>query len=270
MITRAALEYPFFREAFSTLAMTTTYWGTGESRYWRTKNKLFNPQDKEYYEHATGGKTGWTSAAGSCLISAAAKDGQELISVILKSTSTDQWCDTRSMFEYGFNNYKYTQLFKKGTIIETLPLENYDPGDWGSLAIEIGAEDFGDLFLITDIPQLERSITWDTSLLAKQRDEYDTQPRLLAPLKKGQEVGRLTYTLNGRVVASSPLLASRDVKERKPTIIERIIPEPESVNFSGILKTVLISMACLIFAMKMLVVIVKFQRRRRQRYIFRR
>ena len=270
MITRAALKYPFFREAFSTLSMTTAYWGTGEPRYWRTKNKLFNPNEKEYYEYAIGGKTGWTSAAGSCLISAAARDGQELVSVIMKSTSADQWHDTKSMFDYGFNNYEYSRLFVKGAFIDTLPLENYDPEDWGSLAVEIGAEDFGDVFLATDIPRIESSINWNPDLLAKPRDDFDTLPRLLAPIQKGQEVGQLTFSLDGRVIASSPLLASRDVRAKKPAIIERIIPDPGSVNYWTILKTLIIGIACLIFVLKMVAVFIKLQRRRRQRYIYRR
>ena len=166
MISRAAMENEFFRQAISVTSMDTTYWATGEPRFWRSKNKLLNKSDPEYYEYATGGKTGYTSKSGQCLVSFATKDGLDLITVVMKSASGQQWSDTKTLFEYGFSNYEYDPILEHGTIVETLPVENYASDDWGSLAVEISSENWGDVFHKRDIPEIRKEIQWDQSLLA--------------------------------------------------------------------------------------------------------
>jgi D-alanyl-D-alanine carboxypeptidase (penicillin-binding protein 5/6) len=53
------------------------------------------------YQFATGIKTGYTRTAGNCLVASANRDGMNLISVVLKSSSTYQ--DSIRLFESGFN-----------------------------------------------------------------------------------------------------------------------------------------------------------------------
>lgn len=48
-----------------------------------------------------GGKTGYTSKAGSCLASAVQKNGHELIAVVFKATSPNQFKDSKALYEYG-------------------------------------------------------------------------------------------------------------------------------------------------------------------------
>lgn len=267
MITRAAMEYPFYREAVSELTMETKYWNNQEPRYWRSKNKLMNPRDKEYYEFATGGKTGWTSHSGSCLISTAAMDGEERVAVVLKSAANQQWKDIKDLLSYGLTNYEYIKLLTKGTIMESLPVENYAPGDWGSLALAVEAEDYGDTILKSDIPFVDKTITFNKELLARPRDAYDTSPRLLAPIHQGQEVGKLTFTLHGETIASSPLTAVRDVRKR--TVLEQILPTKTETSSSFPVRTVLLSAIGFLVGVRLLSYMIRYQRRK-QRYMYRR
>ena len=57
-----------------------------------------------YYPYAMGIKTGYTAKAGQCFVGAAAKDGHELIAVVLHSGFVKEykWQDTKKLFEYGF------------------------------------------------------------------------------------------------------------------------------------------------------------------------
>lgn len=61
----------------------------------RTLNRLLAG-----YPGATGLKTGWTGAAGGCLISTATRGGHHLIAVLLGSANT--FAETRTLLDYGF------------------------------------------------------------------------------------------------------------------------------------------------------------------------
>lgn len=55
----------------------------------------------EMYPGANGVKTGTTSQAGNCLLSAATRGGRQLIAVVLKSHN--RYGDSQKLMDYGFN-----------------------------------------------------------------------------------------------------------------------------------------------------------------------
>ena len=67
------------------------------------KNKILMSSNENYYPYALAGKTGYTSRAGSTLVTYARRDGVNLVAVVLKSTKyMGHYSDTRAMLEYGF------------------------------------------------------------------------------------------------------------------------------------------------------------------------
>ncbi len=74
-----------------------------------TKNMLVKGKKYEY-EYLVGSKTGFTSEARQTLVSAAKKDGLELICVIMKEESPYQFEDTVALFNYGFENFKKVNI----------------------------------------------------------------------------------------------------------------------------------------------------------------
>ncbi|SDI97351.1 D-alanyl-D-alanine carboxypeptidase family protein [Salimicrobium halophilum] len=78
----------------------TSYKSSIRDYPWRNKNKLLTT----YYDPATGGKTGYTKAAGRTFVSSAEKDGVTLIAVTLNAP--DDWEDHRMLYEYGFEKRK--------------------------------------------------------------------------------------------------------------------------------------------------------------------
>ena len=63
--------------------------------------------NKEYaYEYVTWGKTGYTVAAGSTLVTCAKKDGLDLICVVMRADNPAHYEDTRKLLDYGFDNFK--------------------------------------------------------------------------------------------------------------------------------------------------------------------
>lgn len=62
------------------------------------------------YEYATGGKTGYTNAAGSTLVSFAQKGDMPFVCVVMREKSPNHYTDTRKMFDYCFENFKLLRV----------------------------------------------------------------------------------------------------------------------------------------------------------------
>lgn len=76
------------------------------------------------YKGATGLKTGSTSLALYNLSASATRDGLSLIGVIMKApTSQIRFSEAQKLLDYGFNNYSYKELAKKGDIVQTVLVE---------------------------------------------------------------------------------------------------------------------------------------------------
>ena len=77
-----------------------------KSYVWHNRNKLLTQ-----YEYATGGKNGYTPAAGRTLVTNASKDSLNLTVVTL--ADGNEYITHKSLYEYGFNNYKRTKIISK-------------------------------------------------------------------------------------------------------------------------------------------------------------
>lgn len=109
IIAQAAMEYEEFREivgsAVTTLAATNVH---GTQQITSTNGVLPGSSYPGYsYPYAIGIKTGHTSVAGYCLVSAADKDGQRLLCVVMGCGSrTASFSQTVRLFEWGYENYE--------------------------------------------------------------------------------------------------------------------------------------------------------------------
>lgn len=70
-----------------------------------TKNQLYKGKTYEY-KYLLGSKTGFVSQSRQTLVSAAEKDGMKLVCVVFMEESPNQYTDTISLFNYGFDNFK--------------------------------------------------------------------------------------------------------------------------------------------------------------------
>jgi len=69
--------------------------------YLKTTNWLL--RDKEI--HFVGLKTGFTDAAGQCLLAVAEQNEKELISVVL--ASPDRFTETKELMRWGYSNFSW-------------------------------------------------------------------------------------------------------------------------------------------------------------------
>ena len=68
----------------------------GRTRELENTNKLLSQ-----LPHCNGMKTGYTEAAGSCLIASAARPGRDIIVVVLGDTRARIWRDVSALLSWG-------------------------------------------------------------------------------------------------------------------------------------------------------------------------
>ena len=106
LIAKEAMSNPTFAAIWGAEKYTMTATNMEESfTIWHRHDMLVSSR-ANYYQYATGGKTGYTDEAGRTLVTSATKDGLKLIAVIMFSTNEDIYNDTKELFNYGFNNFK--------------------------------------------------------------------------------------------------------------------------------------------------------------------
>lgn len=70
------------------------------------------------YDYCVGGKTGYTVVAGATLVTYAKKDGMTLVCVVMKDDVRNQYYDTRSLFDYSFDNFTIYSVADFASIAE--------------------------------------------------------------------------------------------------------------------------------------------------------
>lgn len=176
-----------------------------ESRYITTHNKLLYSNKKIEvdgkivpikYEWVDGVKNGYTQAAQQCLVSSATKSGRKLICVVLKSNGTDVYVDTHKLLNYGFNDFEKTQLSFKNEFIDNIDINN------GSNPLTTGIVS-DSLYVI--VPK---------DCLNNIKKKISILENIEAPIKKGQVLGEIQYTLDGKLLGQADIISTMEISEK--------------------------------------------------------
>lgn len=164
----------------------------GESEFvLNNTNKLL-----KQYEWATGLKTGSTSLAKFCLSATARRNDIELISVIMASPSgKTRVSDSIALLNYG---YGICSLYHDNNMpsIDVIPIK-------GGIKSDISVEYSSQMnYLFTD--------KYDASLIESHAEYLED---LEAPVQKGDVIGQLTYTYDGKFMDSIDIIASESIKK---------------------------------------------------------
>lgn len=76
-------------------------------------HKMVYPYHGDYtylYEYCTGGKTGYTNAAGNTLVTFAEKDNMPIVCVVMREKTPYHYTDTRTILDYCFENFKLLRV----------------------------------------------------------------------------------------------------------------------------------------------------------------
>ena len=149
------------------------------------------------YPYTTGLKTGSTNKAKYCVCATANKDGVELIAVIMGCPNyKDRFTEAQSLLQFGYTTCKLYQdenppelmpILVKGGIDKQVPAVYKENFSW----LFVSGEDFSNI---------EKMLTTN---------------ELTAPIEKGEQIGTVTYRLNGKELGSIGIYAGESVREAK-------------------------------------------------------
>ena len=143
-----------------------------------------------------GIKTGHTSSAGYCLLASAKRGDQRFVSVVMGITAKTQGEGFRlrengnlNLLEWGFRFFESHQLYAANAKIATHKVwkgtvNQIDLGIGAPLVISVERGRYAQLKPVMDVPKT-----------------------LIAPITKGQVIGKLRVTLDGKLIAERPLVA---------------------------------------------------------------
>lgn len=150
----------------------------------------------KFYDGVDGVKTGYTNEAKYCLTATAKKGNMRVIAVVFGAkTPKDRNAQITKLLDYAFSQYETHPLFKRNEVVTKAKLSK-------------GSDK--DVQLITSEP---------VSIITKKGESIDDikqeimfKNHLVAPVKKGDELGTLVLKKNGKVFAESKLVAKQDVR----------------------------------------------------------
>ena len=180
IITREAMK----NEKFADIVSTTKI-GFGK-RVFENHNKLLG-----LYEGTIGVKTGYTIAAGRSLVSCAVRDDMRVIIVTLDDR--DDWVDHANLYDWAFNQYETLEIKKGEPISAVLP--------------------------VISVVKATVSLTTSENISVKLPKNSNYTLTIEAPkfvyavVVRGGIAGQLVVRLNGRVMASAPLVFAETVRQ---------------------------------------------------------
>lgn len=110
-IGAAVYQHEEFRKISQSLSHTIGPTNlVNEDRVFQQKHKMLWPENDNYYEYCKGGKTGYTDQARTTLVTMADNGDMQLVAVVLYDFGNDAYVDTRSMFDYVYDNFSKVML----------------------------------------------------------------------------------------------------------------------------------------------------------------
>ncbi len=271
-----------------------------EIRYLHGQHQMLNKHSLYYYPEAKGGKTGFTNEALNTLVTFAKKGNTELIVVVLKCAGAQHYVDTKTLFDYGFDNYKTvkaisaTDIAQDVTVTETLQNKTNTKQTisailkqdvYVTIPKQGSVADIQQTITCNDtvsVPIAKDDITntkQTISAILKQ-DVYVTIPKqgsvadiqqtitcndtVSVPIAKDDILGTLTLSYEGKPIARANLVASDAVAETTKEELAQISAKKRSDIFKTI-ALVVIGILLLLFMAFLAYRYLLYQKQERQR-----
>ncbi len=261
LMARAAMEYDLFRTIVSTTKYVVPATNLSDSRTLYTTNALLdNWKIAGYtYSRAIGIKTGSTTPAGQCLVSAAVDDrGRTFYCVVLGAKNEKQedgstvrysFKESKRLLEWAFENFDRKVLLDDTftEVIREIPVTLSDDTDY-VIAHPIGS-------IEATMP-----ITYDP-----KDAEYRIElvEGVEAPVEKGTKMGEVTIVYEGEEYGTLDMVAADDVARSE--VQYRIKVAKEYLELWWV-KAAIIGGAALLLLLILWLCVILPHRRRRRRY----
>lgn len=185
-IAAAAMKNDTFRQIVSTEYYRAE---TGAvSRTFKNKNRILWE-----YPGGTGIKTGYTKAAGRCLVFSAERNGMELIGVVLNCPNMFE--DATAMLNYGFDEYETVTMVKAGATVARVVVSG------------------GEKSLLELTPARDIIVPVKRDGSACYRTQVVTDESIAAPVYKGDILGYVEILDGNALLLRRELVAAEDIPD---------------------------------------------------------
>ena len=258
LIFMEAMRHPMFMDISNTASYQADCAAVNGGEPIGNSNALINITSiysnggRYLYEGASGGKTGYTRAAGYCLISTAQRNGVRLLAVALGCDGAlnaqiedyYNFIDSRTLYDWGFENFSYRTLLSANEVVERLEVEL---ADGESVAMLRPAEDIR-VLLPNELPDE-----------AVRRDVVVYSTELTAPLAAGTVLGEVRVSADGVVYGTTKLINSSAIELSRNAYLMQRLGEILSKGWVIALIVVL-----LVFTLIYLILVMRYRRLRRR------
>ena len=218
ILTRYAMQNGDFRAIVSTPSYTCPATKKMDERTLYNTNRFLNPKEKNKkynWSAVTGVKTGFTNAAGGCLVASASQDGKNLICIILGDRSDGQegrWSEARALLEYGFEALTTARISELNIPAQTVRVPNAAADDEGSgvLALTLGTES-------STVACTKDMLSAIAAGEARVEVNIKLDDVIAAPIAANQKLGTATISCGGNTLGTVDVFASRAVAEKQET-----------------------------------------------------
>jgi serine-type D-Ala-D-Ala carboxypeptidase (penicillin-binding protein 5/6) len=191
------MKYPLMREYAKTptLAFSNGTFTSGLTN----PNHLINPHKVNYWDAATGIKTGYSAPAGYCVTASAQKGDMELVCVVMGARTgsgpLSSFGIAQKLMSQAFAQYNVTTVLKKGATVGQAPVTNGNAKTVPAIA------------------------AGDAKALVKRGEEGAVKvafnpTSLTAPVTSGQPVGTVAVQQGGQTIAKVPAVAGASVEKQ--------------------------------------------------------
>ena len=143
-----------------------------------------------------GLKTGYTKAAGYCLVASAKRNNRRLISIVLGAKSSSvRTIESQRLLNYGFLSYDTVRVFRRKQEVTTIKL-------WKGQRKILRTGFNHDLYF--SLPKGQAS---------KLKATMEYKQPVIAPINVGQEVGVVKFIFDGKIMGKYPLIALESVEK---------------------------------------------------------
>ena len=262
LIMRAAIQEPSYLDIYSTTSYTIPATNKNKDSLPIAQKHGLLKSGPKHYEYAVAGKTGYTVIAGHTLVTYAAKNNMDLICVTMGCDSSDsQYSTTRTLFEYGFNNYTMYNIAETDTNFQTNNAMLEDDSFLGSSLLSLSVSSDSWIILPNAVPfaSLQSEFSW-----ASGDSGTDT-------------LATVTYSYSGIQVGSADLTVSMDATETFPYAETSAAAFSSSTSLDGIrfrleqlsLRTILLVLVILVLLILVLITVFRRMARKKRRALYR-
>ena len=258
LMFRECMKHPLFME----ICNTTIYYpeapcvNGGEPM--NNSNALINITSiysnggKYLYDGATGGKTGYTNAAGYCLVTTAERNGVHVLAVVmgcdgaLNAGIEDYYnfIDSGVLYDWAFDNFSYRSVLSKSEVMSRL---------------EVALAETDSLAMLRPATDLDILIPNETADEAISREVIIYDQNLKAPLAAGTVLGEVRVSVDGEHVNTVKLVNSSDIELSRSAYLKARLGELFSKGWVIALLSIV-----LVFAVIYIALVTRYRKLRRR------